>query len=247
VVRRWERLLDIWQTGHGGRCGRLKGVVGGAAAARTFHKVSLEQSEAMFREGQARAASVVLLGALIVWCTAVAAEDKNWSGRVQSSVKPGKEEFIVGEPISLKVHVLNLNRETIYVWDRGGRYFEFAGEDAGGNKMTDVTETQVSGWSSPVAVAGGADFNDVTFVNCYLDFAGPGTYTVRYRGYLCLQRQPRPAEDPNTYVMRVSERIGVRLREAPAQELEAVLRDYLSLLESEDERLRRQEARALAV
>jgi hypothetical protein len=146
--------------------------------------VRLERSKAMFREGQARAASVVLLGALIVWCTAVAADDRNWSGQVKSSVKPGKEEFIVGEPISLKVHVLNLNREMIYVWDRGGRYFEFAGEDAGEKTMKDLTETQVSGWSFPVAVADGADFNDVTFVNGYLDFAEPGTYRVRYRGYL---------------------------------------------------------------
>jgi len=201
----------------------------------------------MFTEGQGRAASVVFLGALIVWCTAVAAEDKSWIGQVKSTISPGKEEFIVGEPISLKVHVLNLNRETIYVWDRDGRYFEFAGEGPDGNRMRDLTETQISRWSSPVAVADGADFNDVTFVNGYLDFAGPGTYTVRYRGYLYLQRQPKLGEDPNTYVMRVSAQIGVRLRQAPAQELEAVLKDYLSLLESENDRLQRQGARALAV
>jgi len=160
-----------------------------------------------------------------------------------------KEEYLVGEPIPLRIEVYNLDTQAVYVQNNQGHTFEFTGRNSSGKTAKDIRPAQISIWSSFVRVEPGKDFNDVFLLNEHLEFRELGQWVVSYRGRLPVRktRKPLPSSDPNKHTVLLSGTFEVALRQGSSPELEKALRVYLASLRSDNYRLAKRAARALIV
>jgi hypothetical protein len=160
-----------------------------------------------------------------------------------------KEQYLVGEPIPLRVEAHNLDSQPVYVRNNRGHTFVFSARHSSGKIAKDIRPAQISIWSSLVPVEPGRDFNDVFFLNEYLEFRDPGQYAISYSGRLPIQKTAEylHSTDPNWHAVMLSGTLEVTLRRGSADELEKALRAYLKPLRSNNYRLGRRAARALIV
>jgi hypothetical protein len=185
--------------------------------------------------------------AVILYCCALSApqQDPPWRDQAEVDVTPTKDQFLLGEPISVKVQVTNLYTEKIEVRYGRGRYFRLTALDSSGKALKDRTKTQLSAWSDPIPVVPEADCNDVVFVNRHVEFPGPGVYAVSYRGCIDLREGPPGNRGADKKTITLSGAVNVELGEGSAEELEEAVRQYVKQLGSDDAALGDQAARAL--
>ncbi len=187
----------------------------------------------------------VLSGILIVSSSAATAENKPWWKNVQGQITVGKKEFLLGEPIFIKVTVTNRHSETIHFRDSIERCFEFSAEDNSGKSVKKLRNPDISGLFRTVATTHGTTFNDVAFISEYLDFPAPGVYTVTCRGSIRLHKGSPRDQDFDTQYVSLRGVVTVKLRRGSLTELENILRKYLTQLKSSNRRLKRQASHAL--
>lgn len=190
---------------------------------------------------------IVLVEILILPNGVTAAQSGQWWGNLEGRVTLAKEEFLLGEPISIKVALTNRHMEVIHVWDMIDRIFEFSAQDSSGRLVKGLKKAWWTGLFRTVAVPPGSVFNEVVFMNEYLKFPGPGVYTVTYRGYAPIHKGSRMNQDRDVHAVSLSGVTSVKLRKASVNELENVLREYLKQLKSGNHKLESQAARALSV
>jgi len=190
---------------------------------------------------------IALLGTVIAQNGATAEPTEQSLANVEVQAFIGKPEFLVGEPITIKVVVTNRYKETIHLNDRIVRGFRFSAKDSSGKLVKKHQEPSISGLYPIVSVRSGTDFNSVAFINEYLDFPGPGIYNVTYRGYIHFDKSSPESLDEDTQTVEILSVLDVKLRQGSSSELETALSQYLKQLKSRDNRLQRQAARALSV
>lgn len=186
----------------------------------------------------------VLLGIFNVPNSLAASENARWWENVQGTITIGKKEFLLGEPIFIKVAVTNHHSETVCFADPIYRRFEFSAKDSSGKLVKKRKSLDISGLFRTVATRTGTTFNGVAFINEYLDFPGPGIYTVTCRGSILMHKGLPKDQDRDTQYISLSGVVTVKLREGSVTELENVLRKYLTQLKSDDRRFRRQASQA---
>jgi len=190
---------------------------------------------------------MVLVGILSVPSSVTAQETGHWWHNIEARVTVCKEEFLLGEPISIKVVVTNHHSETVHLSDCIYRSFEFFAHDSSGRLVKRLRGPGISGLFPVVPVRPRADFNDVVFMNEYLDFPGPGIYTVTYLGYIHVHKGTGINQNMKVQAIPLSSVVSVKLRQGSSSELETALSQYLKQLKSRDNRLQRQAAHALSV
>jgi hypothetical protein len=190
---------------------------------------------------------IALPGTVIAQNGATAEPTEQLLANVEVQASIGKPEFLVGEPITIKVVVTNRHKETIRVWDRIERSFRFSAKDRSGKLVKKREEPSVSGLFPIVSVRSGTDFNSVAFINEYLDFPGPGIYKVTYRGYIHFDKGSPESLDEDAQVVEISGVVDVKLRKGSVNELENALQEYVKQLRSADNKLQRRAALALSV
>jgi hypothetical protein len=161
-----------------------------------------------------------------------------------------KEQYLVGEPILLRIEVHNLDSRPIYVRNNRGFSFKYSARHSSGKMAKDIRPAQISIWSGLVQVEPGKDFNDVFYLDEFLEFRDPGLYTISYSGRLPVlkTRESLPSTGPKRRpAVPLSGTFEITLRRGSAGELEKALRAYLKPLSSSTHRIRMQAARALIV
>jgi len=188
-----------------------------------------------------------LLGILIVPNSVTAQEGQQWWRNIEARVTSAKEEFLLGEPISIKVMLTNTYNETIYFWDSIERCFEFSAEDNSGKLVKRLKSPDISGFFRTVPTMPGTTFNDVAFINEYLEFSEPGVYTVAYSAFIPVQKGLFTSGNRDRQEISLSGVVTVKLRRGSVAELENVLRKYLQQLKSDDHRVQSQASHAFTV
>jgi len=190
---------------------------------------------------------IVLLGTLIARNGDTAESTGQWWTNVEGRATVAKEEFLVGEPISMKVVVTNRHNGPVYLWDIIERTFQFSAQDSFGRLVKKRKGPGLSGLFPVVPLRPGTDFNDVVFMNEYLDFPGPGIYRVTYRGYIYLDKGSPKSQHGDVRTVALSGVVNVKLCTGSINQLESALQEYFKQLRSADDKLQRQAARALSV
>jgi len=203
----------------------------------------------MFATNLVRIGVIVLAGVVSDPAAGSAHQDADSGAKVVAFAYFPKKEYLVGEPIPLRVEAHNLDSQPIYVQNNQGHAFSYAARHSSGKIAKDVRPAQISIWSGFVAVEPGRDFKDVYFLDEYMEFGEAGRYAISYRGWLPVQKTGEylRSTDPNRRGVLVSGTYEVRLRKGSAGELEKVLRAYLKPLRSSNYRLGKRAARALIV
>lgn len=189
---------------------------------------------------------IALPGTVIAQNSATAEPNEQLWANVEVQASIGKPEFLVGEPITLKVVVTNRYKETIHLSDMIVRSFRFSAKDSSGKLVKKREEPSISGLYPIVRVRSGTDFNSVAFINEYLDFTGPGIYKVTYRGYIHFDKGSPGSLDEDTQTVEISDVVDVKLRKGSVNELENALQEYVKQLRSADNKLQRRAALALS-
>jgi len=189
----------------------------------------------------------VLLVIVIVPNSVTAEEDQQWWRNVEARVATAKDEFLFGEPVSIKVTLTNTYNETIHFWDSIERCFEFSAVDNSGKPVKTLKNPDISGFFRTVPTAPGTTFNDVVFINEYLEFPVPGVYTVAYSALVPVRKGLFTNGNRDRQEISLSGAATVKIRQGSRSELKNVLTQYLTQLKSKDRRLQSQAARALAV
>lgn len=186
----------------------------------------------------------VLSAILIVSSSAAKAENKPWWKNLQRQITIGKNEFLLGEPIFIRVTVTNRHSETLLLGHPIYRNFEFSAQDSSGKLVKKLRIPYMSGFHITVPTPPGTTFNDVAFINEYLEFPGPGVYTVTCRGSILLHKGSPGNQDFDTQYLSLRGVVTVKLRRGSVAELENVLRKYLTQLKSNNLKLKSQASHA---
>ena len=174
-------------------------------------------------------------------------EEQASSIKVKTQISVTKEEFLVGEPIPMRTTVTNRNSEMIRIFNLLYLTLDFSAKDSSGRLVKGIRKPWLTGLSRTIAVPPASDFNDVVFMNEYLDFPRPDFYTVTYKGSILFRIEPLESRGTHLQTVPVSGVVNVRLRQGLDSELESALREYLKLLKSGNRQLESQAARALSV
>ncbi len=161
-----------------------------------------------------------------------------------------KEQYLVGEPILLRIEVHNLDSKPIYVQNNQGFSFKYTARHSSGKMAKDIGPGPISIWSNFFPVESGKDFNDVFYLNEYLEFREPGLYTISYSGRLPVRKtkEYRPSAGSQKHpAVPLSGTFDITLHKGSAGELEKALRAYLKPLRSANHQIEMQGARAFVV
>lgn len=191
----------------------------------------------------------VFAGILIASNSIVAAETEPWWKNVQGQITIGKKEFLLGEPIYIRVAVTNNHSETVYLWHPIYHYFEFSAKDGSG-KLKLVKKPKnpsMSVFHITVPISPGTTFNGLAFINEYLDFAGPGTYAVACDGSIVVRKGLPKGPDRDRQRILLKGAVTVKLRRGSVAEQEIVLRKLLTQLKSDDRILQSEASYAFTV
>ena len=191
----------------------------------------------------------VFTGILIAPNSVLATESEPWWKNVQGQITIGKKEFLLGEPIYIRVAVANNHSQTLHFGYPVHQNFEFSAKDGSG-KLKLVKKPKnpsMSVFGRAVPISPGTTFEDLAFVNEYLDFPGPGTYSVACDGYILVQKGLAKDRDMDERYISLKGAVTVKLRRGSVAEQEVVLRKLLTQLKSDDRRLQTQAAHAFTV
>jgi len=162
-------------------------------------------------------------------------------------VSPEKNEFLLGEPITLKIHAENCGPNSIDIGELITEYFDFSAKDKEGQAIkSHKPPAQISLHSLINTTLAGADYNDVVFVNKLVNFQKPGTYDVFYKG--CLYTWKNFLEKPQERkIFQFSGNLKLKIRKSSDSQLDKVLRIYLEMIKSDNDRIVKRASQALTV
>ena len=189
----------------------------------------------------------LLLGILIVSNSAKTVQERQWWEDIQGQITLGKKEFLLGEPIYIRVVVTNKGNETVNVGDPIYNCFEFSADGSPGKPVKKLKNPDISGSFRTIPVAPGTTFDGVAFINEYLDFPGPGVYTVTCDGCILVHKGLAKDQDRSIQSISIKGVVTLKLRRGSVAEQEDVLRKYLAHLKSDDRRLQSQASHAFTV
>lgn len=187
---------------------------------------------------------ILFIGILFTPYKVKAEEHLNWLGKVRVQTGMEQDEFIADEPIALHLKAVNLNAEPIFIWDYNGWYFKLSAKDIKQEQLQDKYPTQISLKSFSVMIPASGHFDDVIYINQYVDFPEPGEYEITYEGYLYFQEYAQSPGNSARTMRPVSGTAKVKIRNGSDSELESRLKKYLEFLKSEDSKIRNQGVRA---
>lgn len=167
---------------------------------------------------------------------------------VEGDVSVSKNEFLLGEPISIEVAVTNRHSEPVHILDmieESG--FQFSAQDSSGKRVKEFRRPYLTGMFPCVQAQPGSTLRRVVFMHKQLDFPGPGVYEVEYRGCIYSRKISETCPKVSVHDVPLSGVITVKLRKPTGDELEKALTEFVKQLKSGNRELERRAARALSV
>jgi len=177
-----------------------------------------------------------------------ASEEEQWQEKVHGQIAVGKNEFLIGEQIYIKIDFINTGNEPVYIADPIFGGFDFSALDTSGKSVKKLNGPDIlSRFYRRVPIHPDIDHNDVVYVKEYLDFPGPGVYTVSCSGKVLIHKGLPKNQSVNEEYISLTAVITIKLREGSATELETSLREYLAKLKSGNRRTQRKAAFAFTI
>lgn len=171
---------------------------------------------------------------------------KMWWENIEGRISVGKPEFLVGEPVFVKVTISNQSGKTIQISDTLYRSFQFSVQGSSGGLREKAENPEISGLFQIVSIPNEGTFEDVAFLSNYGDFPKPGVYAVRCHGSVLISTGSAEDGTITTHNLPVLGSVPITLRDGSRDDLARVLRDHAKQFQIGDRRGQRQAAYALA-
>lgn len=190
---------------------------------------------------------------LFLFCTIISIGNVCWGDSqklkndIITDITLDKDEFVIGEPITIRVNIKNIGPNTIHIKEIIPEHFNFSAVNVNDRKVKlHKLPSQISRLLSFCIIAPGSDFRDVVFINKILNFQKPGFYKIRFNSILPVYKD-FPKNPQNKQEIKLSGNVNIKLLKGSDEELEKAMRHYLEILESEDYRIARRAAQAFTI
>lgn len=174
-------------------------------------------------------------------------EEKSFIENIETDVTVGKDYFVFGEPIFIKINIRNNSEKTIYLNDRLEIGFKFSDTNISNQSVNKMPEPAfISGFIQMYEVKSQKDYNDIIYLNNFFDFNKPGSYEIDYKGKIPISQSSIPS-NLSENIIDVSGILLIEIRKSSTTEVGKIINDYIKDLKNNENKIRSRASQGLSL